>query len=296
MNLKKIIISFFLFFLVPLTAKAQTGATFSWNGNDLVQSGNDLTITLSVKDIKNEGISTLGGRIISEDESCLKLKSIEKKTSGITLGKNDNKNVFAYSNGDGITENFDIISAIFETSSNTCSTTIKLENLRIAFIDGTREEADDVTMNIGVVNYDELIINQSNLKLTVKENYQLQVYVPNVLVINPNLITWTSANNNIASVDNTGKVTGKSVGSTTINANYFGRNYTSKVSVINFLKGDLNKDGRISGADVTVGMRIYLGLIASNSEYVMIGDINNNNRIDSGDITYILRTYLGLNN
>ena len=130
----------------------------------------------------------------------------------------------------------------------------------------------------------------------MKETYQLQIYVPNAIVINPNLITWTTDNNKIASVDNTGKVTGVGVGSTTIRANYSGRNYTSKVSVINFLKGDLNKDGRISGADVTVGMRIYLGLIESNSEYVMIGDINNNNRIDSGDITYILRTYLGLTN
>ena len=68
----------------------------------------------------------------------------------------------------------------------------------------------------------------------------------------------------------------------------------TKVTVLDYLKGDINGDGKINPLDHYLALRMSLGLNKPNSGELIRGDINNNNRIDAGDVYYILRRSLGL--
>lgn len=60
------------------------------------------------------------------------------------------------------------------------------------------------------------------------------------------------------------------------------------------IKGDLDKDGKVTVSDARSALRIAVSLDPSSSEAVAIGDMNGNNAIDVSDARMILRTAVGL--
>ncbi len=62
------------------------------------------------------------------------------------------------------------------------------------------------------------------------------------------------------------------------------------ITITSFLKGDLNGNGRLDTGDVTLILRMIVGLEPVN----LLGDMNGNGRIDTGDATLLLRKIVGL--
>ena len=59
-----------------------------------------------------------------------------------------------------------------------------------------------------------------------------------------------------------------------------------------YMKGDLNKNGKIDLKDIIILIKKYLGTIDSSNEDIVIGDMNSNNKIDLKDIILLIKTYL----
>jgi hypothetical protein len=60
------------------------------------------------------------------------------------------------------------------------------------------------------------------------------------------------------------------------------------------LLGDINGDGKITIQDVTVGLRMTLGLVKPSEDQLMILDVNEDGKLTIGDITLMLRAAVGL--
>ena len=127
-----------------------------------------------------------------------------------------------------------------------------------------------------------------NLNDTMKINYTL-----NPLDANPN-VTWESSNKNVVSVDDSGNIIGKSMGSATITVTTSNGLKNSIEVKVNGLIGDMNYNNKIDLKDIIVLIKKYLGTIPANDLDITIGDMNNNGRIDLKDIIILIRTYLGL--
>lgn len=107
--------------------------------------------------------------------------------------------------------------------------------------------------------------------------------------------SWTSSNNDIVSVDNTGTITAKKIGKATITVTSSNGFTTScEVTVSDYLKGDMNKDGSITITDVIKLLRVYLELEPKENYTLNIGDMNEDGNITITDVIKLLRIYLDL--
>ena len=107
--------------------------------------------------------------------------------------------------------------------------------------------------------------------------------------------SWTSSNNDIVSVDNTGTITAKKIGKATITVTSSNGFTTScEVTVSDYLKGDMNKDGSITITDVIKLLRVYLELEPKENYTLDIGDMNEDGNITITDVIKLLRIYLDL--
>ncbi len=154
------------------------------------------------------------------------------------------------------------------------------------------------------VNTKELTLEKNNTSL-------LTVNVtPNDTTDNV-AITWSSLNKDIADVDKeTGLVTAKSKGETIVTCIVVCSDetrtvtYTKDVKVTvtdnsnpekppmppSYLKGDLDKNGIINGADASVALDIYNKDITTEDD-ILIGDMDNNGIINGTDASMILDIY-----
>jgi hypothetical protein len=58
--------------------------------------------------------------------------------------------------------------------------------------------------------------------------------------------------------------------------------------------GDLNGDGKVTTSDVTIALRIAVGLQKATAEQLAAGDLNKDGRIGISEVNRILRAVLGL--
>lgn len=110
-------------------------------------------------------------------------------------------------------------------------------------------------------------------------------------------VTWKSSNTSVATVDNNGKVTGKSSGYTIITATTTdGTNLSAScvvtVQMTNILLGDLNNDGVIDIADVNIVLNYMLGKSDPRATYEQC-DLNEDGVIDITDVNIVLNLMLG---
>nr|WP_251006001.1 Ig-like domain-containing protein [Carnobacterium sp. ISL-102] len=91
-----------------------------------------------------------------------------------------------------------------------------------------------ITVNVPLAG---IAVNKDSTNLEIRKNEILSVnYLPLDTTENK-MVTWTSSNPKVATVDKTGKVTAVNLGSTTISAKVGSKIATSKVAVIAPLKG-----------------------------------------------------------
>ncbi len=104
-------------------------------------------------------------------------------------------------------------------------------------------------------------------------------------------VTWTSSDENVATVDQNGFVTSTGLGNATITAKNGGKDYTCDLHVGLF--GDVNGNGKVEATDSQVTL-IAAGDIAAflepklNETQLKIADVDGNGKVDTKDAQYIL--------
>ena len=109
----------------------------------------------------------------------------------------------------------------------------------------------------------------------------------------PSKLTWKSSNDNVVKVDNNGNITavGKGTATITVTSGDDGSTTTCQVTV-DYLKGDLNENGKIEVVDSVEALKYYVELNKINDRAIAIADFNNNNKIDVSDAVEILKLYV----
>lgn len=288
MKRKTLLIAIFLFLFLPNIVYA-SDAKLTLEGKEEVIASETFEIDIMAKDIEGSNLMTIGGSLQSDNPDCLEISKIKVISSGIASG-----NKFAYSNGDGIKEDTKIARISLIAKKSTCRAEISINDPKLAFTDGTKLILPQITKIINVINLEDLKLSKENIHLRVNETLKLNIYVPNGISLNPNGITWKSIEPNIVTIDSDGRITAKSKGKTTIEATYQEKKMTTKVEVVDYLKGDVNHDGLIDLSDVLLALRIQMGLLQVTDYYLETGDINEDQIIDLTDVLYILRTQMNL--
>ena len=66
------------------------------------------------------------------------------------------------------------------------------------------------------------------------------------------------------------------------------------VGDLEYINGDMNKNGKIDLKDVILLIKKYLGSEDTNEEDISIGDMNENGKLDLKDVIILIKTYLGV--
>ena len=140
----------------------------------------------------------------------------------------------------------------------------------------------------------ELKLSHNKIDIPLNSKFKLDLTTNPKFELVKSKIIWSSSNKSIATVDSEGNVTGVSLGKTTVKARYNGRYVETEVNVVDFLKGDMNHNGKIDLKDIILLIKKYLGTIDINDNDISIGDMNNNSKIDLKDIILLIKTYLGV--
>ena len=149
---------------------------------------------------------------------------------------------------------------------------------------------------------DPTIKHIENIKLD-KEEIKLKKGESNILnvTINPEntsdskQIVWTSSNQDVASVDEDGKVTTHKKGTTIITAETInGKKATCVITVKNIL-GDINGDGKANIKDWNRMYEYISGLSKFNEEEFEAGDINEDGKVNLKDWNRLYEHISGIN-
>ncbi len=135
-------------------------------------------------------------------------------------------------------------------------------------------------------------LSPTNVTVNVTESIQLTATVQPSDATNK-LLNWESSNENVATVDTNGNVTGVAAGSadvtvTTIDGSFPATSHIIVNAVIVPGPGDVNNDGLVDLRDAISALRV---LLDSNASVHTTGDINGDNKIGLEEVVYILQTY-----
>src|SRR5699024_929532 len=134
-------------------------------------------------------------------------------------------------------------------------------------------------------------LNQSDILLTNKETYKLEVsFNPIDSTIEKNII-WTSSDSSIVEVNEDGIITPIKSGTATITANVDGKTATCEVTVKMHLKGDMDGNEKITPYDALLINVIYEQRRTPTAEELEIGDIDGNGRLTPYDALLINVAY-----
>ena len=70
--------------------------------------------------------------------------------------------------------------------------------------------------------------------------------------------------------------------------------FSKTITLSDYTKGDMNKDGEIGLTDVISLLRKYLNVETSSEDDILIGDMNEDGEIGLQDVIMLLRIYLGV--
>lgn len=281
-----IILSFFFFFC-PLLVKAEGTAIsgFKMEGNPYL--GETFDIVLYLDDIKGTsddlGLAGIQGYFYY-DEDKLELISYES-LAPYTIIVSGNRVVglglYEYMNGYQ-----DILKFTFK-AKKVGRATLDFPDLdspdskaQKVYITGSQLDLDiidPVTMDLSSL----FILTKNKKQLTA--TYNLEGTVGG---------TWSSSNPSVATVDQTGLVTGISPGKAIITYKTSnGYSAHCEITVSNYLKGDVNRDGSVNIKDAMEIMYIVTGRKPLTEDVSIIGDLNDDKSVnikDAMEIMYIV--------
>ena len=133
--------------------------------------------------------------------------------------------------------------------------------------------------------------NSTETVLITQETTLLEVVFEPGTNTKDDTITWKSSDSDIAVVDDNGIVTILSTGTVTISAITANGNVaTCELNVIDYLKGDLDKNGVVNANDAAIALDLYKYGNVTNED-IQIGDLNGDNVVNANDAALILDMY-----
>ena len=188
------------------------------------------------------------------------------------------------------------------TSSNTnvaivqgnLITAVGVGSATITFTSFDGEYSSDVIVN--VLSPLKNISFENNIRyIKVNTPNKLELQYEPIDTTDDKIITWSSDNTDVVSVDQNGVITGNSLGEANIKAIMNDKETSIKIVVTEFMTGDMNKNGKIDFADIIILLKKYLKTLETTDEDLIIGDMDSNGSIGIKDIILVLRAYLGTN-
>lgn len=133
-------------------------------GVNNVNQNEEFSLNIVLNDIKGSSLMGIQGELEILDDNCISLIVLENMNNVVTYN-----NKFVYSDFDGFDSNTSLVKAKFKTGQKVCNTTISVNNIKMAFVDGTKIKYED-SASI-VIN----VIEDSNIEVISKENEQKEI-------------------------------------------------------------------------------------------------------------------------
>ncbi len=180
-----------------------------------------------------------------------------------------------------------------------------LTNNTRSFVDGKKVEVEfkgiaDTMGNTYMIKYPVRFFSLDNTKEAIffeESKYELvkgSSKLPTLKYESGRTVTekidFKSSDSNVITINSDGSLKAIKKGKATITATVNGVSTTCEFEVLDYLKGDLDKNGIINGADASVALDIYNKDITT-EESLLIGDMDNNGLINGADASMILDIY-----
>lgn len=193
------------------------------------------------------------------------------------------------------------------TVKNDTATLVKDTDYTVEYSNNTNAGTATVTVK-GIGNYTGTLtktftINKASqiLNATIDSNTIDVGGKSKITASGQGTISYSSSNNDVATVSSSGVVTGISAGTATItvtaagNSNYNSVSKTISVSVEkSCLSGDVNSDGKITIDDVTLIQKYLANMFELDSTQLKIADVNDDKDISIDDVTMIQKYLAGI--
>ena len=170
---------------------------------------------------------------------------------------------------------------------------ITVDRLRTELDEALESEVTNGGVTINVVHIESITFTDESKELEIGDEYTPEYTVNPDGYTDAFAPTWTSDNEEVATVDETGKVTAirEGVANITIANGEISATIavTVKPEAPAIKKGDFDKDGEITVADALAALRIAAKLADSSEEAILIGDIDKDGEITVADALSILR-------
>lgn len=138
---------------------------------------------------------------------------------------------------------------------------------------------------------EQIILNATEVHLTEGDTFQLEAEILPVYT-NDKTITWTTSDNSVASVSNSGRLTALSVGEAIVKAQCGAVTEECLVYVAKkIIKGDSNDNGSVNIADAVNTANYAVGLPVDEFSFEA-SDVNNDLRITFSDVVGIISIVL----
>lgn len=284
-----IILSFFFFFC-PLLVKAEGKATTGFKINGKPYLGETFDVILYVNDVSgttnDKGLAAFGGHFYY-DAAKLELVSYESLAPFDVQLVGNNVGGFGIRYIDGY---HDILKFTFRA--------LKLGDTVLDYPDN--DQPDSKANPVYITGCKEtLTITERPVPLTID---QTSIFVltgnSKKLTASYNLEdtvtgTWITENSNVAMVDQNGNVTGISPGVTkVIYQTSNGYRVECEVTISDYLKGDVNNDGKVTLADAMEVIYFYVQRKTPTGYSYATGDMNGDAKLNLSDAILIINIYL----
>ena len=150
------------------------------------------------------------------------------------------------------------------------------------------------TYNIYGYNQFSVMMDKNNYSVTLNSTSQASLHTDPETEIMTYLIKWSSKDTSIATIDENGIITGKSIGTTTITGTYGRQTVSATVNVSDYIKGDMNMNGRLEAVDFILGLEYYIGKYNPARDLSSVYDMNGNGMMEAVDAILIYREYMKL--
>lgn len=165
-----------------------------------------------------------------------------------------------------------------------------------ATVTGTTDNGITDTFTVTVKKEKPLLgisLNQETINLAKGNSRQLTVNYDPVDTLDDKTVTWTTSDETIASVDNTGKVTAVGNGEATITATVGSFTASCKVIISETLLGDIDGNGKIQAFDALMALQIATGKKTGTTEEITVADVDKSGNVEAYDALKILQYATG---
>ncbi|MGE5398332.1 MAG: Ig-like domain-containing protein [Chitinophagales bacterium] len=203
----------------------------------------------------------------STDTVNIDMVRINKSLLYLTPGQSETLTVISFGTEVSWSSSNTSVAIVDETGKVT-GIALGKATITVMAVDGSFDEICDVIVNTGAVT--KVSLNKTVLTLVPGQNYTLKATIKPYNAINKN-VSWSSSDANVATVDETGKVTTAAVGTATITATTEDGGYkaTCDITVVESIK--------VTSVELVTSLETTAGAIRQMYAYIKPTDATNQN-------------------